>query len=424
MASLSVDDCGGGRFKIRWRELVAGPAGLPRKGKDGRLVRRSRSITVEGKDARDEAVAQVRRALVAEGEYQPPAATLPPPVANLETASLAWVAWKRTRCKPGSVVAYAGHMARFFAAARQIEGIRKDRVVPATSLSRHLVVECIRLWQQEDMSEAWGYSAARSVIDMWRWVSDDPARYPGVTAPPREAKTILPRVPIYVAPPAPTLAEADACLRHVTPDAEEARRLGVVLRFTGLRVSQVLALRRGDIDLEHRTLVVTVGKSRMEEAERRTIPLSAPFVAEISPWAAGRRAGDLLFPRFGVAGDPRRASAKADSLKAAWVAATAAGEAREIVWKPVTRKISRPEHAFRAAFQAHLRKKSVAEEVIDALVGHHGRSVRARHYAGSDSLWERMQEAMDHLPPVDWTGPKEKAGKVVELRGRAREVVG
>lgn len=418
MASLSVDDLGGGRFKIRWRELVAGPGGLPKKGADGRLVRRDRSITVEGKDARDEAVGRIRRALVEDGAYQPPAAAEPPPVANLETASLAWVEWKRTRCKKGSVVAYAGHMARFFELARDIEGIAKDKVVPATVLSRHLLVECIRRWQKDGYSEAWVYSAARSVIDMWRWVSDDPGRYPGVAVPPREAKTILPRVPIYVAPPAPTLAEIDACLRRVTRDSEEARRLGVMLRFTGLRVSQVLALRRGDLDLEHRTLVVTVGKSRMEEAERRTIPLPAPLVEEIAPWASARRADDLLFPRFGVAGDPRQASKKADSFKAAWAAATEAGEAREIVWKPVTRKITRPEHAFRAAFQAFLRKKSVGEEVIDALVGHHGRSVRARHYAGTDSLWERMEEAMALLPPIDWRGPKVKGGKVVEMRGR------
>lgn len=69
MASLSIDELPGGRYKLRWRELVPGPDGRPTKGEDGRLVRRARSITVEGKDARDEAVGKIRRALVAEGEY-------------------------------------------------------------------------------------------------------------------------------------------------------------------------------------------------------------------------------------------------------------------------------------------------------------------------------------------------------------------
>ena len=69
MVSLSVEDLGQGRFKIRWRELVAGADGSATRGADGRFVRRARSVTVEGKDARDEAVANIRRALVDEGAY-------------------------------------------------------------------------------------------------------------------------------------------------------------------------------------------------------------------------------------------------------------------------------------------------------------------------------------------------------------------
>jgi hypothetical protein len=49
MASLSVDDLGSNKFKLRWRELLPGPDGAPAKGPDGRLLRRARSLVVEGK---------------------------------------------------------------------------------------------------------------------------------------------------------------------------------------------------------------------------------------------------------------------------------------------------------------------------------------------------------------------------------------
>ena len=76
--------------------------------------------------------------------------------------------------------------------------------------------------------------------------------------------------------------------------------------------------------------------------------------------------------------------------------------------------ITRPEHAFRAGFQAFLSRNRIDEEVIDAIVGHLVRSVRSRHYAGAESLWERMVEAMELLPPIEWRGQSD--AKVVQLR--------
>jgi integrase len=411
VAAISVKDLGNGKYKIRWRELVADQDGAVERGSDGRLKRRDRAKTANGKAERDQTLDRIRRALLDEGEYQPPAATEEATTANLERASLAWIEWKKTRCKPSSVVAYAGHMKRFFELVRELRGIREDEVVRAPELSRDLVIECIRRWQEMGRSKAWVYSAGRSVLDMWRWVSDDPEQFPGLPVPPREPKRVLPRVPVYVAPPAPTVAEMDACLRHIGRRGRMTRRVGVFLRFTGLRISQVLALRRRDLDLKTRALVVTVGKSEIEEAERRTIPLSRHLVAEVRDWVEEREPDDLLFP---CRADPtRQASRKVEPLKRAWKAAQEAGETREAVWNPPNRRLSRPEHAFRAGLQAFLRKERVGEEVIDAIVGHGGRSVRTRHYAGVESLWDRMVEAVDKLPPIDWGEPR--GAKVVRL---------
>lgn len=418
MASISVDDLGAGRFKVRWRELLPDANGRPHVGPDGRLVRRARSLVVVGKPARDELVASIRRALLEEGEYQLATASVAPVEVNLERAALAWLAFKRTRCTASSVRRYGQYMARFFAAARELRAIPATKAIMASVLTRDLLIGVVGRWQAEGLSEAFAYGASRAALEMWRWVSDDPATYPGVPTPPRVANAVLPPSPVYFAPPAPTLAECDACLRHLSLDAVQSRRIGTLLRYTGLRVFQVVALRRKDFDLVNATLTVTTGKSRIEKATMRTVPIARGLVGEIAPWTSVLGANELLFPAWGVAGSERKASMRSDAFTNAWEEATRWGEAREVAWKPANRKIARPEHAFRAGFQAALRVAGAAEAAIDELVGHHGKTVRARHYVGSDSLWEPMRAAVDAMPPIDWLGPKELPNeKVVRLRG-------
>lgn len=420
MASISVLDLGDRRYKIRWRELMPGAGGLPERGTDGRLRRRNRSMVVEGRAARDEMVARIRRAIQDDGEFQPATAALPPPTpANLEQAALAWLEWKKTRCRASTVVCYATHLKAFFGRVREVLEMAEGDPISAPALSRSLVVDCMRYWQGLGRSEAWVYGACRSVLDMWRWVSDDPERFIAVPIPPRESKMVLPRLPVYSAPPAPTLAEVDACLRWLPLDAEESRRLGVLMRFTGLRIAQALAVHREYIDLRFRALTVQFGKSRIEDAQARTVPISEFLAAEIERWTVGRPESGPLFPVWGQALAEETAAPRNPIFHAAWAAATEAGETRRSVWDPPNRKIARPQQAFRAAFQAFLRSRGIGDEVIDALVGHAGRSVRERHYAGPDTLWDRMVEAVALIPAVDWIGPGQRAsGKVVEMGRR------
>ncbi len=380
-------------------------------------------MTVKGKEARDEAMARVRRALLEHGHYELPIeepeeeAVPEVPIANLETASLAWLRWKETRCTAGSCEVYTQHARRLFAAVRKIRGVPKSNPIGVDLLSRDLVTQAVLLWQKEGLSESTVYGLARSVLELWRWASDDPAQWHGVPTPPREPKALLPRPPIYVAPPAPTLAEADACLRYLPLDATQSRRIGTFMRFTGLRVHQVAAIRRQDLDLEARTLTITTGKSRAEKAAHRTVPIARHLLNEIGGWVAGVAPGGLLFPRWGLESEDKPASIRPELFRAAWEEATRFNEAREIAWKPANRKTGRPEHAFRACFQAVLRELRASEEVIDALVGYQGRSTRDRHYAGHDSLLDRMREAVDGLPPIDWRGPT-----VMSLDRRRRKV--
>lgn len=196
------------------------------------------------------------------------------------------------------------------------------------------------------------------------------------------------------------------------------QRLGVIMRYTGLRADQALNIKRRDIDLENARLTVTAGKSRAEKAEQRTIPISRHLVNELTSWIGPYRPGDWLFPARGKVGAESRAPVEPGFFTLAWEAATAAGQAREIAWKPESREHARPEHAFRAAFQAHMRALGIMDEVIDALVGHHGRSTRGKHYAGNETLWERMEDAVKLLPAIDWGSAQD--GKVVQLRARRK----
>lgn len=120
---------------------------------------------------------------------------------------------------------------------------------------------------------------------------------------------------------------------------------------------------------------------------------------------------------WGKRGEDRPASIRPEILGRAWTEAVKAKEARESAWKPANRRTGRPEHAFRAAFQAHLRLAGVPEPVIDALVGHHGKTIRARHYAGAETLFPHLQDAVAKLPAINWDGPKDR-GTVISLAKR------
>lgn len=419
MFKVSVDDLPRDRYKLRWREYrpVLGADGQPLKKPNGKPEVRptARSWTVEGKKARDETVADVVAALRQRGTWEPPLAAPVPTVCNLEVAAAGWLGFKQTRCKAPSVARYQQHMGRWFGVLRAARGLTARDVVRGDVLDRDAYLACVRALQEEGLSPATVYGVARSALEMWSWVADDPRAYPGVVAPPRVSKAILPRAQVYRASTAPTVAELDACLRHISANAPSSRRIGIIMRFTGLRIFQVLAIHREDVHLAESLLTVRVGKSEAEDAERRTIPLSSHLIAELRPWLMEVPVGSPLFTaskaRPTAAGPKRRS----ETFATAWTRATVAGQVRERVWNPPNRRKARPEHAFRASLQGFWRMQGVEEAVIDALVGHAPGSTRDRFYAGAE-LIEKMRVAVGLLPAVDWVG--EGASPLREAGGR------
>lgn len=176
---------------------------------------------------------------------------------------------------------------------------------------------------------------------------------------------------------APTWAEMDACL-----DACQGwqRQLGLVLRFTGLRVQQAMGLRWDDLDMDAATLRVRgeLGKSRRERAGR-TIPVSRHLVALVAGWGLRE---DWLVP---CGRDIRLARSR--DMARAWKRAGV----RQEVWR------QRPDHAFRHGFVSELKRAGADTEAVEALVGHRLPGERETYV---DRAALAMRQAVDLIPPI------------------------
>ncbi|MBW2254594.1 MAG: site-specific integrase [Deltaproteobacteria bacterium] len=407
---VSFSRLGGDRWKIRWREHG-----------------RSKETTFTGNEIeRDAYMVQGRKELRETGTFDYKAAkaiAVPVPPANLLDG---WEACISEREADGtyrgtSPRTYRSYMFRVMGNIHAILCIPEDRPIPVTVLCRDLFAKLKERDLKLRAGQQTRYASLRLLLDVWRWMADDDSGiWAHVPAPPRDAKGYLPRTPRYGRTTAPKMKHVDACLRNLPTGTHQSTRiLAVVMRYTGLRASQVAAIHYEDLESDHKgrwSLTVRKGKTAGERVEQRTIPLSRHLLAEpdVRDWFTLDGSG-LLFPKR------RHAATKAGSrkvpsetLKAAW---RDSGAPRK-VWDPPNRVNARPDHGFRAAFIARLKDKRVDGDVIDFLVGHAGKTVQDRHYGRK--LLKKARKAVDKLPSIDWTGPEPVADNVVPLQQLAR----
>lgn len=180
---------------------------------------------------------------------------------------------------------------------------------------------------------------------------------------------------------APSWSEMDACV-----EAAEGwiRKLAIVLRFTGLRVQQVMRLRWDDVDLDLGTLRIrgALGKSA-EERRGRIVPLSPHLVDELSGW--GVRDGWLV-PCNRQPG-PREREARGRDMARAWKRAGV----------PEDRWRNQPDHAFRKGITSGLKRLGADTEAVEYILGHSRPSVRGA-YLDPDFLPNR--EAVTLIPAI------------------------
>ena len=237
-----------------------------------------------------------------------------------------------------------------------------------------------------------------TVEQFWRWASENDEADPPIV--PRARTLALEREQESGAVSAPTWAEMDEV---IAVSSGWYQRLAIVLRFTGLRVSQVLALAWTDVDLDRRILVVRPnlpGSKSKNERRGRRIPISAHLAAELAGW--GTREGDLIERTKGCG-----QTAAADRLTRAW----RRSGVRDGAWISPHRVRRSPDHAFRAGFQSGLLELGADGDAVEMLVGHSLGGVRDV-YVDPTSL--PMRAAVDLIPPMGVGG-----GNVVRLRNGA-----
>jgi integrase len=180
----------------------------------------------------------------------------------------------------------------------------------------------------------------------WAWLYDNDES--AVTIPPPR-RLRMARQPA-ARTVAPTWEEMDACLAALNG---WHRDLATVLRFTGLRVQQVMGLRWGDLDPRSGQLIIRgeLGKSP-QERRGREIPISDHLATELDRWERSDEGWLIVSKRQRGAGRERMARAR--DVGRAWKRAGV----REEAWR------GRPHHAFRNGFVSGLGREGADPDAL------------------------------------------------------------
>jgi len=242
------------------------------------------------------------------------------------------------------------------------------------------------LAKNEDTGRERKLSTRRKAVEVvqlaWQWAWDEDEYGEYVPRPRTIKMPTQPNDPVV----APTWAEMDACV-----DAAEGhlRQLALMLRFTGLRVQQVMGLLWDDVDLKKGVLRIRgeLGKTRSER-QGRLIPVSRHLIEIMATW--GRREGWIV-PSKRKKGGERERVARSREMVAAWKRADVSPD----IWR------GRPHHAFRKGFSSGLKRVGADDEAVEFLLGH---SLGLRGvYNDPNAL--PLREAVDMIPALG-VGPE------------------
>ncbi len=266
-----------------------------------------------------------------------------------------------------------------------------------------------------------------AVEAMWDWGFDHDDTIKGVPKPRRVSDTLRTPPPITASANA-MIADIDRMLLHLTNRLWH-RHVGLLMRYTGVRVGQALGLRWQDVDLENGFLTLRISVRGSKGGKSRVLPLHHALAAEMSGWP---RVGRYVICKED--GSPWRSDATLEPMRLAW---ERSGVSRD-VWDHVEeaeareddRANGRPNHVFRAALRTELTAKGVSEDDCDLLLGH-GRGfketyVNSRFSPKMPALREIIELIPAHAPMSDTPGrtvrPKSEttAGKKATAAGKAK----
>lgn len=223
----------------------------------------------------------------------------------------------------------------------------------------------------------------------WKWGAnrDD---FAGKIPPPRSLDD-LPR-DAQNEPDPPTWAEMDSAIACVD-DGEDGRLRSwsampmAVMRALGLRVSQVLLLKVGDIrfvdDGAELVFRGELGKSR-QERRGRIVPIAPAMLPLFRALTKDRGADEWLIPARRDGGNRAR-ELRTESVREAWKRAGVRVEA----WA------RRPDHCFRKGFDTGLSELGADGKAVEYLLGHS--LGLARVYRGRRGF--KLKDAVAPMPP-------------------------
>lgn len=301
-------------------------------------------------------------------------------------------ALRRQGQAPATIEFVTGNTARFMVWLGQHLRLAPQRLVVSDLDTEALADFHHFLWQTQGRTAAYANKCARIVHAAWEWMYDHDTLGDLVVRPPR--KLLLPTVsstPVS----APTFAQLDAMVEHISVGWHQ--QVATVMRFTGLRIGQVVRLHWDDFDLEGASLTIRgeLGKSK-KERRGRIIPISAHLVAELAGW--GKREGSL-FPVSILAKGNRPRTRVKDWRAVAAAASKGIGRAWAVSGLPKALYGKRPAHAFRKGFRTGLRALGAAPPAIDALVGHvSGGSTGDRDYTAAWGIASEVRAAVELVP--------------------------
>lgn len=206
-----------------------------------------------------------------------------------------------------------------------------------------------------------------AVEAMWDWGDEHDDQIKGVPKP-RRASDTLRTPPQITAAANPMIADVDKALAHLT-NRPWHRQVGLLLRYTGMRVGQAVGLRWSDVDLENGYLTLRISLRGSKKTKTRTLPIHSALQTEMRTW-----------PRTGLTvvckpdGTPWRSDATLEPMRLAW---EHSGVDRA-VWDKVDeenardddRANGRPNHVFRAAVRTELTSRGETDADCDLLLGH------------------------------------------------------
>ncbi|MFH1533196.1 MAG: tyrosine-type recombinase/integrase [Pseudomonadota bacterium] len=226
-------------------------------------------------------------------------------------------------------------------------------------------------------------STVKKIIEVlqraWAWAYNED-EYTSLVPPP---KVLEMRDDPGIPTVAPTWDEMDACIAECSGWQQ---CLAIMLRYTGLRVQQVMQLQWNNVDLHRGTLRIRgdLGKTR-QERRGRFIPLAGHLMRILEEW--GPSTGWLV-PCGRREDGPKARVARSRDMVRAWRRAGV----REEVWK------QRPHHAFRKGFKTGLKRLGADSEAVEYLLGHDlGIS---GIYTDPEGL--PLRAAVEKIPPIGY----------------------